>query len=806
MRSGTQILRNLALLGVLLGSIGGFGSWESTDAGAQQQPQPSAPCSQRDRDQVDVETAQELRDAVADLKCRVIRILSGEYKVNLLISEREDLTIKAVEPCRIEDVESCKVTIRGTGKDRQTIYIANSNKITIEGLKITSDQGNIGIFVSEKSGRTGSIKLESNFISGYPEAGIKITGESTVELLKNYIFDNKTIDKQGVGVIIEGASTVHLSNNKIRGNGDDGVRIINSTVTLEQNEIVKNRGCGVKAQEGRIDPEREPSNIILKNTGGNTCPWQLARSIRKREIPVPYGILGETIIDKLQEAIYEAEPVRGEEDTPYTVRIQQGKDTYTENLCIDRSVKIQVDHKVRILSGPEKPAIAIGSKDCLLHKEEKGNVDMEAGDTLPSIRIHIQGRSNFTISPLDIDTSKGVGFQIETLHQDSAQKTFLKVTLEDVTVENYKTGAGIRIRPTAKNHKLTVDIKGTNTLQDTDCTSLEYPRFLRGEVDFTPARTSIQNNQVGIWIDNPQQADLRVTVKDVEIKGNSGEGILYKGSGNSTLTIERSRAVENGKGIVAGSQGPDANVDRLTVTLGRIWQNRMGGVQLNPDPRDNARSKLQADLINVDIRKNGGFGVHIQGNVEVLLKAISDIPISQERQAHNCEISDNFGTGIRAHGSAVVTIENMFVSGNGYQDEGKTLPVPRLSEPKVGPDGIFASDSVKLTVQNTYVGPNNAGVGIALQASNKGDTLKATLNDNYIESNRKWGISYIKRSCLDERTMPDDFYGKVEGQDNVLVANGLRLRPSELAGGPDIGLGHGQVCPKELDSLIKRVQ
>jgi hypothetical protein len=717
---------------------------------------------------------------VDDHDCQEIIILNGTYEINLVIANRSNLTIRAAE--------QGKVTLKGPEKDRQTIFITSSNNITIEGLMVERQNGNIGVFIDASTG----VKLMKNSIQNYTtETGISITRNSNAQLEENTITNNK------VGVSIKGESTVTFTKDIVKDNKDgDGIEVLEeASVTLRDLEISNNKGCGVRATSGTVKDGKGRSNWIFGNQMGNTCPRELSRTIRRPEILVPGQF------KELQKAIKDAEPVQGAEDTPYLIHIRQGKDEYAENLCIDRSVKIQIDHKVRIRpTDLQKPTIAVGSKDCRLHKEERGNVDSEAGDTAPSIRIHITG--GLTIGPPDNAPKGLVGVQIE---QDPAQKTFLKATFEDITVENSQTG--IEIRPTDKSHQLTVNIFGTTTLRDTDClTNRDYPN-----VDPIPTLASIRKNQVGIRVDNSKQADLRVTLRDVEIKKNGSDGILYEGEGSGKFSIERSRIIENeGHGIVAKSKGTDLKaIDELNASLARIWQNKAGGVKLESVP--NTHSKLDAKLINVDIRKNTGFsgGVHIQGNVETLLKASSEIPISQEPEPHNCGIDDNFGPGVRAHGSAVLTIENMFVRGNGYKDEGKTQPVGRPPEPgasKVGPDGIFVSDSVQLTVQNTYVGPNNAGVGIALQASKPNDAARVALKDNYIAGNRKWGISYILRACLAERTMPDKFNGKVEGQNNVLVGNGFWLSRSEEIGGPAVGLGRGQVCPKDLEFLILRVQ
>ncbi len=769
MRSSVQIVSRLALLVALLGVT----SSVSTSAQQQQPQQPPDMCT-TDRPTIIVDSAQKLKDAVNDPDCTEIIVHGGVYELNLDIF-RSNLTIKSLPGDRK------RPTLMGPLPDRQTVVIAKAEKVTIQGLIIAQKQGNVGILVSEQSK---DIKLIDNTIHGYPEAAISIANSQQVELKENRIGGNFEIDgertrENKVGVRIQNSS-VMMTENEISSNEKDGIEITNSTVTLEENTISRNTGCGVTADAKSTvrTPSDDKRNWIFGNKGGNTCPWELSRTIRRPEIRVPSDL------EKIQEAIQDAEPVREEADRPYTIHVQPGK--YMEDLCIDRSVTIQGEARIR--------SAKIGTQDCPLYKEEKGNIDEESGDNMPSVRIYI---SNMSIVP-----SGSAGFQIGTRHSDSAQKTFLKVRLQDVTIEE-SPGPGLIIEPSAQDHKLTVDILGTKPLQDADCTSNEYPAFLKGEIQPTPTPASIKKNKAGIEIKNPNQADLTVVVRDVEIMGNNSYGILYEGRGNSQLSLERSRVIENEQGIIATSQGTDPQAtDEVTVQLARIWENKAGGVKLE----STAHSKLKSALINIDIRKNTGFGVHVQGSAETLLKASSEVPISQEPAPHSCGINDNFGPGVRAHRSAVLIVENMFVNGNGYEDDKKTKPIPRSGAIKAGPDGIFASDSVQLTVRNTYVGPNNAGVGIALQASNRNDQLKATLNDNYIESNRKWGISYIVRSCLAESTMPDNFYGRGEGQNNVLVGNGFRLNRVEEAAGPDQGLGRGQVCPKELDSLIMRVQ
>lgn len=766
MRSSIKLLK-LALVGMVLSLIGSSG-WPA------QQPQTQPPdICPKDKSTVIVDSVQKLQDAVNDPDCTEIFVQGGVYEVNLSIL-RDNLTIKSLIGDRKRPI------FKGPLPDRQTITIAKSSKVTIQGLIIAQKQGNVGILVSEQSKE---IKLIDNIIHGYPEAGISIANSQQVELKENKIGGNFNIDgvstqANSVGVRIIN-SNVSMTANDIRRNNQDGIEITDSTVTLEENTISQNTGCGVKADAKSVvrAPSDDKRNWIFSNKGGNTCPQELSRTIRRPEILVP------SHFEKIQEAIKDAEPVRGEDDEPYTIYIQKGE--YTEALCIDRSIKIQGEARIR--------SLAIGTQPCPLHKEEKGNRDKEAGDETPSIRVYIR---DIAVGP-----SSGSAVQIGTTHGDSEQKPYLKVTLQDATVEN--SGIGLSISPSAKDHKLHIEIRGTQPLQDANCTSQDYQDFLNGKIQPLGARASIRNNQVGAQLDNSKQADLSVQVKDVEIKGNNSHGISYEGGGNAKLSIERSRVIENkGQGIRAVSRGAERSTDELAVLLARIWQNREGGVQLE----STVSSRLKVSLIDVDIRKNQGFGVHIQGNVEATLKASIESDISLEPEPHNCGINDNFGAGVRAHGSAMLIIENLFVNGNGYADEGKTRPVPRGQDHKIGPDGIFASSSVQLTVQNTYVGPNNAGAGIALQASNKDDKLKAALNDNYINGNPKWGISYIRQDCLAERTMPESFYGKVEGQNNVLVGNGFRLSDRELRAGPDQGLGRGQVCPKELDSLIMRMQ
>jgi hypothetical protein len=781
MRSRVQTLRNLILVGILLGFIGSFGSWENIFS-AQQQPQPPDPCSKENPTAV-VKTPEELQAAVNDKDCGEIILINNEYRVNLVIQRSEPLILRAAE--QGQD----KVILKGPEPNRQTIFITNSKDITIEGLTIQRDQGNIGVFIEKSKG----ITLKGSYIQNYPEAAVVINPGSSVSLEQNTITGNK------VGISIKGQSTATLTKDKIESNQGNGIEVEKASVTLMELEIAKNAGCGVKvSSDGTVKDgygDNGRSNWIYGNKGGNTCPWELSREIRKPEILVPKHFA------KIQEAIKDAEPVRGEDDRPYTILLsppEQGE--YAENLCIDRSVTIAPDPRVgqlvRIHSIAQEPTIAIGTQKCPLHKEEKGNIDKEAGDQISSVRIYIKGIS--IAGPSSGATADG--FQIGTLHSNGAQKTFLKVKLQDSSIENFVRG--FLISPSAKDHKLDVQILGTQPLQDAVCTGREYPSYLNGEIPFIPSSVSINNNQEGIRIENLERADVSVHIRDVEIKGNTLYGIFYEGGGNSKLTIERSRVIGNQQGIGVTSKGTDPQAsDEITVQLASIRENK-GGIKLEAP----ARSKLDSKLIDVDIRQNTGFGVSITGNVETTLKASSDIPISSPEPPHNCGITDNLGPGVHAHGSAVLTIENMFVAGNGYEDERKTKPVPRGGEVKVGPDGIFASDSVQLTVRNTYIGPNNAGVGIALQASNKSDALKAAFEDNYIDSNRKWGISYIIRNCLEERTMPDNFYGNVEGQNNVFVGNGFRLSKGELAGGPDQGLGRGQVCPKELDFLVVRVQ
>lgn len=713
------------------------------------------------------------------------------YNPNIEIRDRGKTLI--IKPLREGDVSSRqlvgKVDEAGKPVGQAISIIGSKNPITIEGLSVT--QGITGILIQDSE----NVTISDVAVYDNQETGISIQKSINVTLegVKVYNKDKQNKEPQQYGIRMgEGAKVIIKDLEKqpteVYANRLDGVFVAGeATASLANAKVYGNNGCGVKTQGASVtDPSRLPSNVIFDNKGGNTCPRELARKIRRPEVFVPEHV------KTLQKAIEEAEFVQTEGDPIYQVVINPESDSYTfeESVCIDRSIIIRSTLGIITLRPAKKEGatIAIASPNCPLREKNENGTN-----------ITIQGslEGSITLDGLRDDKGKvDIGVQVGTLHQNPS----LKVVLKNVTIQNYETG--VQIEPTDK-HTLVVEVAGFSILADADCTKEFSPK---GPPLTTLAH--IQHNSVGISANVPKQANVELQVSNTVISHNNSGLVLVTEGGLQNLTVDSSWITNNtDTGLKMESK---AGQPKVTISKTRIWGNQKGGLQLKAD----SLSKLTVEATNTNIRENGGFGgVYIEGPVTATMKADTPTKISPNQDPkdpgpHSCGINDNFGSGVRVYGpttgEASVTIDNLHILGNGYRDKTKNNYIARAKEDQwAGPDGIFAHGSVKLTVQNSHIGSadgvnGNAGIGIALSQPTKAEReeqrLDAKIIDNLIEHNGEWGVAHVVKICENIPGVPSNFYGKnAEGYGNIIKYNRWRVQQ-------DLG---PQVCPPTLENLMQ---
>jgi parallel beta-helix repeat protein len=531
MRGSIQVLWYLALLGILLASS--LGAWGGA---SEQQPGDTDMCKPPNKS-VTVSSTKALQDALNDPDCMEIVLTPGSYTLNLILSDRNDLTIKST---RVDNPRERYPVIEGEKDDRQTIFIRNSTNVTIAGLKITTTGkgSTAGVVVVTSS----NIKLVENYIYGN-QRGIDIAGSTNITVRDNIIetneygviienstiegFINNKVENNYYGIQIKNAKGVTLRDSLVGKNTSDGIRIISSPVTLQnvtiqgnrgngivaepsesgipsripsqitieglidpeatfrmeisrntengiwlkdstlvikQSEIFRNGGCGIKVEGGSVvnDPQG-PSNWIAANANGNICgpnAEKIKALIKKREIKVPRHV------DKIQDAVKDAEPVKGSE-APYTILVGSPADAaaYVESLCIDRSVKLQAEAPLTLKAkGQDKPAIAIALEDCSLNSDESSKPTVITFERSPT-------------APLDAGwTIEGglTGVRVGTVHALKNRKdpVYLQVELKDVTISGQQQ-AGIEATASGKGNIVKLDVQGSSALVDNQCIPLK---------------------------------------------------------------------------------------------------------------------------------------------------------------------------------------------------------------------------------------------------------------------------------------------------------------------------------------------
>jgi parallel beta-helix repeat protein len=849
MRGSIQVLWYLALLGILLASS--LGAWGGA---SEQQPGDTDMCKPPNKS-VTVSSTKDLQNALNDPDCMEIVLTPGSYTLNLILSDRNDLTIKST---RVDNPREQYPVIEGQENNRQTIFIRNSTNVTIAGLKITTKGkgSTAGVVVVTSS----NIKLVGNYISGN-QRGIDIAGSTNITVRDNIVRDN-IIETNGVtygyGVIIENSTIEGFINNKVENNDygiqiknakgvtlrlrdslvgkntRDGIRIISSPVTLQnvtiqgnrgngivaepsesgipsripsqitieglidpeatfrmeisrntengiwlkdstlvikQSEIFRNGGCGIKVEGGSVvnDPQG-PSNWIAANANGNICgpnPEEIEKIkalIKKREIKVPRHV------DKIQDAVKDAEPVKGSE-APYTILVGSPADAaaYVESLCIDRSVKLQAEAPLTLKAeGQDKPAIAIALEDCSLNSDESSKPTVITFERSPT-------------APLDAGwTIEGglTGVRVGTVHALKNRKdpVYLQVELKDVTIKDQQQ-AGIEATASGKGNIVKLDVQGSSALVDNKCDPVE------SALKSTQARRI----ETGITLASKDEALVKASIKNVQVSSGKGDGIrvVYEGQLPATrgpfevgadLELRFSVVKSAGQGLtVMSSKGARPE---LFISYVLVQKNAMGGINLQADPG----ASLSVRLGYLQIIENENFGAQFRGPMQVVWE---EPPITTDERGYKdqCQVINNKGPGVHLEGGASVELSNLKVISN------KSSGI------------MVVGSATTLTLKQSHLSYNQYH-GVALQAQESGPRLRATIKNNRIENNRKWGVTQIVRGCVQGVTR-SEFYGDVtkDSKENLIFGNGLDLTESEKRAAPN-----GQVCPEALIYLMEGTQ
>ena len=199
---------------------------------------------------------------------------------------------------------------RGLVVSKNEVYILEKVRDVAVGLDFINSEGDVSenrIFVKRATGVSiqGSqgIVLKQNYISGIDSVGINLLWPSNewdralVKIIENTVSGDS--QSNSIGIVIQGLEAVlqnnivtgnsrgvyfsfgsqgQLQNNLITANGD-GVLINRDTIAwkLDNNQIIKNRVCGVRVEEQLPGRDAVPNiegqgNWITGNTNGELCP------------------------------------------------------------------------------------------------------------------------------------------------------------------------------------------------------------------------------------------------------------------------------------------------------------------------------------------------------------------------------------------------------------------------------------------------------------------------------------------------------------------------------------------------------
>jgi len=414
----------------------------------------------------------------------VILIKPDTYAISLEISKRLTLTT---------EFPGVPVTIKAQGK--VAAISIKSDDVTIDSLIITHEQpSGTGIVVTP--GKKRDIKLVNNFICGngksspmFPGAGILIFSDVQVEIKGNSVGRRR------------------LDNNCKENDGDGILVLKESKATIENNVILSNKGCGIKA-ENRLNVNGS-GNRIAGNGQGNLC--NVSEALRALKIRVPEDF------DTIQEAIKFAENGDTIEVEPKT---KNGVlSAYVENLTIDKILTLKSTNQKVFLWAGKGTGVSVSGKVTIEGFDIQGeSVGIELAGLEPEVKIR------------DSSLKNDIGLKVSADQAGKIQNIVLEIRNTKISSKE----DGIRIE--GKNPKATILVtiegqettiespSGTDKGNGITITGCFDPNSSSMEVD----GITIQSYRDGIHMDVKSFGQLSVIATG--LNNNTGRGIFLNRS------------------------------------------------------------------------------------------------------------------------------------------------------------------------------------------------------------------------------------------------------------------------------------
>jgi len=563
--------------------------------------------------------------------------------------------------------------------------------IRIEGTDTTiEDNGGYGI--KAESGKVEIVSGAMTEVRGNGEGGI--FGNDGVTLPPGFIVEDNT----GPGLVIGGLATTYLENVKIRGNGGDGIGVIDDDLVLKgsSNEITSNDGHGIMVHGGKLRIEGTGTvvdgngGVGIRNDGGDVEIVQGAMTSVKNN-----GGGG----------IWATEGL----DLPSGFTVEDNGGTGIVVGGVDATILDSV--KVNNNGGS---GIAIIDQGLVIQgtgNEIKGNTEngirMYSGDVL------INGQTT-------IDNNGAVGIRSDGK---------VEIIQGAMTKVNDNGGGGIWALGG-------VTLPSGFIIENNGGTGLAV-----GGPYATNLENIVVRNNIGIGIDMIDEV-LVLSGSGTEIHNNKGDGIH---SYTDNIIIEGAGTVihhNTGWGIKAG-QG------KVGVTNGaRIHNNTLGGIY------------SAGGLTNVNqliVEENAGWGIIIEaGDGHIAGSGINGngqggimIKTPGLFNAYDLAVNENKGTGVRIEDIGEGYMVNTQINGN----EGNGLWVSglgRLNAERMTIEQNDQSGFVIETANGYIVGSriaNNGENGITMNGNGSGgrgtragNPQQGLIQDCEITSNGGWGI------------------------------------------------------------------
>ena len=168
--------------------------------------------------------------------------------------------------------------ILGDGEGSEGILRIRKSDVTVDGFKFNGIEGGHGIIIANCMIENNEINhramgimvseyvancfIDSNIITGCDENGIHHNGKG-----ENTISYNRIQDNSGSGIVISNSfeGTVMIAGDTILQNGDDGIRIFSSGISVQGNVIRENNETGVKVNPGLSNIGINQKNQIKQN-------------------------------------------------------------------------------------------------------------------------------------------------------------------------------------------------------------------------------------------------------------------------------------------------------------------------------------------------------------------------------------------------------------------------------------------------------------------------------------------------------------------------------------------------------------